>query len=95
MEVLEELRCKKGIPPGLAADDFNEIHDLAKKEPAKLEAMTQLFDAHAHWGKYFPLGPADVAAAYPRLAEFRALCNRVDPHGVFRNEFTSRVLFGS
>lgn len=58
------------------------------------KSMAQLFDARAHWGKHFPLDHADVVASYPRLAEFRALCDRVDPHGVFRNPFVSRVLFG-
>lgn len=56
--------------------------------------MAELFDARAHWGKYFPLGPEDVAKSFPRLPEFRALCDRVDPHGVFRNAFVRRVLFG-
>lgn len=56
--------------------------------------MVRLFEARAHWGKYFPLGPDDVAKSFPRLPEFRELCERVDPHGVFQNEFVRRVLFG-
>jgi hypothetical protein len=32
---------------------------------------------------------------YPRLEEFCTLCRRVDPHGVFRNEFVERVVFGA
>ena len=59
------------------------------------KGTARLFQARIHWGKYFPLGPVEVAASYPRLAEFRALCDRVDPRGVFRNEFAARVLFGS
>jgi FAD/FMN-containing dehydrogenase len=56
-------------------------------------SMTRLFQARLHWGKYFPLTGADIEGIYPRLSEFRALCRRVDPHGVFRNEFPKRVLF--
>jgi hypothetical protein len=56
-------------------------------------AMTRLFYARLHWGKYFPLACADIESAYPRLAEFRALCAQVDPNRVFRNAFTDRVLF--
>jgi FAD/FMN-containing dehydrogenase len=56
-------------------------------------SMTKLFQARLHWGKYFPLGSADIEGLYPRLPEFRALCRQVDPHGVFRNEFAERVLF--
>jgi FAD/FMN-containing dehydrogenase len=58
------------------------------------QSMTRLFEARLHWGKYFPLGRADVEAAFPRLAEFRAVCERVDPNGVFRNEFTQRIISG-
>jgi FAD/FMN-containing dehydrogenase len=57
-------------------------------------AMTQFFHARLHWGKHFPLSGVDVERCYPHLPEFRALCRQVDPHGVFRNDFTDRVLFG-
>jgi FAD/FMN-containing dehydrogenase len=57
-------------------------------------SMTKVFEARLHWGKYFPLVNADIEGAYPRLAEFRTICERVDPRGVFRNEFVERVLFG-
>lgn len=56
--------------------------------------MIRLFQARLHWGKAFPLTGADVAGVYPRLSEFRALCRQVDPHGVFRNDFTEQILFG-
>ncbi len=56
-------------------------------------SLAQLFGARPHWGKLFLLGPSEVAAAYPKLDEFRALCRRIDPQGVFRNRFTAQVLF--
>lgn len=57
-------------------------------------SMAKLFDARPHWGKWFPLGGDDVERLYPGLPEFREVCRVVDPRGVFRNEFTDRVLFG-
>lgn len=57
-------------------------------------SMARLFDARPHWGKWFPLNSAEVERLYPRLTAFRAICERVDPKGVFRNKFTSQVLFG-
>ena len=58
-------------------------------------SMARLFEARLHWGKYFPLEHADVAARYPRLADFNVSCRRVDPHGVFRNSFIERIVGSS
>jgi len=56
------------------------------------DSMTKLYGARPHWGKYCPLSSETAGALYPRLADFRALCRHVDPQGVFRNEFVTRVL---
>jgi FAD/FMN-containing dehydrogenase len=55
-------------------------------------AMNRLFGARLHWGKHFPLGALDIARLYPELERFRQLCRDVDPNGVFRNDYTKRVL---
>jgi FAD/FMN-containing dehydrogenase len=55
-------------------------------------ALNRLVAARLHWGKHFPLQYADVAPLYPELDTFRALCRRNDPAGVFRNDYTRRVL---
>lgn len=55
-------------------------------------SMTALFLARLHWGKYFPLSNAEIESVYPHLEEFRRICRETDPRGVFRNEFTDRVL---
>jgi hypothetical protein len=54
--------------------------------------MIALFGARLHWGKHFPVGVGEVARAYPRLEAFRQICSKLDPHGVFRNDYTARVL---
>jgi L-gulono-1,4-lactone dehydrogenase len=53
--------------------------------------MSALFAARLHWGKHFPLGP-EATGTYPRLQDFRRVCLALDPHGVFRNAYTARVL---
>lgn len=58
------------------------------------EAMSSLFGARLHWGKWFPLDAGYVARRYPELAAFREVCDDFDPRGVFRNEFVRRTLFG-
>ncbi len=55
-------------------------------------ALNRLHRACPHWGKYFPLGHADIEEYYPRLAAFRAICERYDPRGTFRNAYVTRVL---
>lgn len=55
-------------------------------------AMTRLFDARLHWGKQFPQSARDVKRLCPRLDDFERVCAQVDPHGVFRNQYTRRVL---
>jgi FAD/FMN-containing dehydrogenase len=55
-------------------------------------SMTALFGARLHWGKYIPPAAYDLADDYPAAEEFRTLCRRIDPRGVFRNEFVNRVL---
>lgn len=55
-------------------------------------ALHALFGARLHWGKHYPLGATEVFRMYPQLARFRELCRANDPAGVFRNDFTDRVL---
>jgi len=47
-----------------------------------------------HWGKLFVLSPAKIAAAYPRLADFRELAAKHDPNGKFRNRFVDKYVCG-
>jgi xylitol oxidase len=56
-----------------------------------LEERLAPFGARPHWGKLFRGGPGE----YPRLAEFRALAESLDPRGKFRNPFLDRHVFGS
>lgn len=54
--------------------------------------LNKMATARLHWGKHFPLGQAEMAPAYPELEKFRQICQRTDPNGVFRNDYTQRVL---
>ena len=54
--------------------------------------LFRLYNARIHWGKWFPLPGEIVAEQYPRLGEFREVCERFDPRGVFRNEFVNERL---
>jgi xylitol oxidase len=73
---------------------------LQPKEPEVLSLLESViepalapFAPRPHWGKLFTLQPADVQSRYEKLPAFRQLCDRFDPDGKFRNEFTNRYLF--
>lgn len=54
--------------------------------------LVRLYSARLHWGKYFPLKHSDIAHLYPKLPDFRRICKRVDPHGVFVNAYGRDVM---
>lgn len=56
------------------------------------KALNKLSDARLHWGKHFPLAEKEIAPLYPELEKFKALSRETDPNGVFRNDYTARVL---
>ena len=54
-----------------------------------VEAALLPLDARPHWGKVF-LTPA--GGKYPRMAEFTALAERLDPRHAFRNAWFERAV---
>ena len=32
---------------------------------------------------------------FPKFQEFREICQKLDPHSLFRNEYVDKVIFGS
>ncbi|WP_431245601.1 FAD-binding protein [Leifsonia xyli] len=59
-----------------------------------LEAALLPLGARPHWGKLYLDRDGVVPGLYPRLGDFRALAERLDPKGVFRNTFLTRLLGG-
>lgn len=76
---------------------FSWLRDWAAVQPAlaALEAALAPFAPRPHWGKLFLLPPEAFLPRYPRLADFRALAQRHDPSGKFRNAFLDRNVFGA
>ena len=48
-----------------------------------VEAALAPYDARPHWGKVTHVGASQLARLYPRLADARALFERLDPDGQF------------
>ncbi len=73
---------------------FTWLRDQAGVEavlPA-LEAALLPLGARPHWGKLYLDVDGVVPGLYPKLDAFRALADRLDPTGVFRNPFLERLL---
>lgn len=56
--------------------DFNELHDLAKSNPKKLEEMKKLFDEEAKRNNVYPLRPAPDAMTQVIVAKDRLKANQ-------------------
>ena len=59
-----------------------------------LEAVLAPFEPVPHWGKLFTMAPETVQSRYTQLGQFKALLDRYDPDGKFRNAFVDRYIFG-
>ncbi len=59
---------------------------------AAVEELCTALDGRPHWGKLHGRDAVSLRAAYPRLARFGALRDRLDPERRFANGYTHRVL---
>ncbi len=73
---------------------FTWVPDLDAVLPvlAAVEEAVAPFDARPHWGKVFTTDPAVVRSLYPRLGDFVALRDELDPDRRFANPFVDRYL---
>lgn len=57
----------------------------------RIEAALAPFGARPHWGKWHRMDAAAVAAVFPRLADARAVFERLDPEARFANDHLRRL----
>lgn len=58
---------------------------------AEMERILRGYDGRPHWGKLNTATAADFRAMYPRWDDFLAVRDRLDPDGLFLNDYTERV----
>jgi alditol oxidase len=58
-----------------------------------MEAALAPFRTRPHWGKLFTMPPRDIQSRYPRIGDFRALVQKHDAEGKFRNAFVADCIF--
>jgi L-gulono-1,4-lactone dehydrogenase len=57
-----------------------------------VEQVMDGFEGRPHWGKRHFQTAATLAPRYPEWDRFQAVRQRLDPHGVFANDYVRRVL---
>jgi len=77
--------------------DTLAIHFTWKKDLAiypvieKVEAALRPFNYRPHWGKVFTADGKYLSSVYPKMSEFKALVEALDPASKFENTFTRRI----
>jgi xylitol oxidase len=68
---------------------FTWVEDTAAVLPVvrRVEEALEPFDPRPHWGKVFTTPGEVLRGRYPRLDDFRALAETMDPAGKFTNPF--------
>lgn len=89
----DELWLSPAFETDVVGIHFTWLPDQAGVEAflPQLEEALVPFAARPHWGKLFTMPGRDVAALYPRFSDFAVLRHRLDPRGVFRNDFTEAL----
>ncbi|CAN2228748.1 GlcD FAD/FMN-containing dehydrogenases [Candidatus Nanopelagicaceae bacterium] len=78
--------------------DTFAIHFTWKKDEEiypvieKVEAALRPFNYRPHWGKVFTADAQYLKSVYPKMSEFKALVDALDPNKKFENSFTRRFL---
>lgn len=57
-----------------------------------VETLWREYGGRPHWGKLHTLDSAALGGLYPRMADFRAVRDRVDPSRTMGNAYLERVL---
>ena len=75
------------------------VHRYYKEEFGEyfrgVEEIFRAYDGRPHWGKIHTLAASDLRALYPRFDDFLRVREKLDPQGLFANQYVDRVLGAS
>ncbi|KAF9508044.1 hypothetical protein BS47DRAFT_1488540 [Hydnum rufescens UP504] len=60
----------------------------------RFEQILQNHAGRPHWAKMHDFTPDALRKHYPKFDDYLRVLNAVDPHGLFRNEYVRRHIFG-
>jgi len=103
--LISELRTIAGdslwLSPQEGRDSF-ALHFTWRRRPAEVEAAVAKIqaalaplNARPHWGKVLTARAEAIAPLYPRMADFLALRERLDPDRTFVNDWLSEKVLGA
>ncbi len=103
--LISELRAVAAdqlwMSPSYARDSL-AIHFTWRPEPelvrsalTVIESVLLPLGARPHWGKVFLAGNEQLRDQYPKLDDFSALAERLDPRHAFRSGWLEQHVFGS
>ena len=72
----------------MASEDYRPYFEL-------IEPIFWQYGGRPHWGKIHSLGARELAALYPRFADFQALRERLDPQGRMLNEHLRKLFIAA
>ncbi|KAJ3937682.1 MAG: gulonolactone oxidase Lgo1 [Lentinula lateritia] len=58
------------------------------------ENILSVYQGRPHWAKAHKIGPQEFRTLYPHFEDFLQVLQKVDPKGLFRNEYMQRHFFG-
>jgi xylitol oxidase len=104
--LISELRTITRDPLWLSPHEGRDsfaLHFTWRRQPAEVQAVVAKIEAalaplavRPHWGKVFTAQADAIAPRYPRMDSFRRLRDRLDPRGVFVNDWLrEKVLDGA
>ncbi|HEY1568160.1 MAG TPA: D-arabinono-1,4-lactone oxidase [Solirubrobacteraceae bacterium] len=103
--LISELRTIAGdalwLSPHQGRDSL-ALHFTWRRRPAEVEAVVARIEAalaplaaRPHWGKVFTARADAIAPRYPQMEDFLRLRDRLDPSGVFVNDWLRAKVLGS
>jgi len=60
----------------------------------RFESIVSRHNGRPHWAKAHHMRPGTLRKLYSRFDDFISVLEDVDPHGMFRNEYIQRHIFG-
>jgi L-gulonolactone oxidase len=77
--------------PTVTISVHQDVHEDDEPYFRACEEIFLGYSGRPHWGKVHYLGAAQLSRAHPRWTDWWQVRDRVDPHGVFMNDYLDQL----